>query len=131
MSEIQQIRFIITVGFHGVFVVEEDPGASPAQRDGGGAWVYEIPSAGRLKTSEVKPFREWHDTRGEYTDGSLLGFAAVGPIKPFSDRSTKIRPISSDSEGRFYYLVGSEEDLARAMHNLANLKLGGAEFKKN
>lgn len=52
-------------------------------------------------------------------------FRGRGSIAPFRDRATKVRPLTSDSKGCFYFLVGSEPELARAMHNLLNIRLGG------
>ena len=91
MVEIQHIRFIIETGFRGVFVVREGRGASVPQ-DMSGTWIYKIPATGSLQTDTIKPFRELHDTQAIYTDGTPLGFAAIGPIKPFKDQLIKVRP---------------------------------------
>lgn len=127
MSDIPLVIFIVENDFRGVFVVEKDSRADPVPRDKDGAWIYKIPETGRLKTSVIDPFRDWHDTKATYADGTTLGFAPVGPIPPYRDRSTKVRPISADSKGRFLFLVGTEEELARAMRNLGNLRLGGID----
>ena len=123
----ERVMFVVEKGFRGMFVVQQDPHAARAPKDNQGAWVYKIGATGELKTQTVQPLLSWHKTSATYSDGTELEFAAVGPIEPYKDNIVKVRSLFADSKGRHYFLVGTEEELARAVKNRANLRLGGVE----
>jgi hypothetical protein len=122
---VELIKFVIPKGFRGAFVVEEDPDAGPAPKDSDGAWVYSIGADGRLRARTVAPFRSWHETIAAYSDGTKIEFSSIGPIEPYKDATVKLRTLFADSDGRHYFLVGTEEELADAAKNRAGLEMGG------
>jgi hypothetical protein len=124
MAQIEQIKFIVPVGFRGAFAVVEDRDAPPVRQEDDLS-VYEIPQSGLLSTSSVMPLREWHTASAAFSDASPLLVKGGSPVTPYSDGEIKLRYLYTDSDGRTYFLVGTESEQAEALKHGSALHLGG------
>jgi hypothetical protein len=124
MEQVERISFIVPAGFRGAFVVAEDRNAPPVRREGGVS-IYEIPRDGLLSTSSVNPLREWHTATATFSDATRLPVGGSSPVEPYADTEVKLRYLYTDSNGRTYFLIGTESEQAETLKHRAGLRLGG------
>ena len=79
----------------------------------GDVFRYEIPDDGVLRVRDAEPIGSWHTTTAEYRGGAPLPVQTLGPIPPFTE-DVKLRSISADSQGNYYFLVGTDAELDHA-----------------
>ena len=121
----ERVHFILEDGFRGIFVVEEDIGATPAPRNSDGTWIYKMNAGARIRTQSLEPLRQWHETGASYADGVEIPFSAIPPSAPPLDSTTKLRPLFATAT-RHYYLVGTEKEFLAATRDAVNITYGHA-----
>ena len=65
------IRILLPNDYEGEFSIADDPNGTPAEVTDQ-YFTYVIPASGELRTSDIQPFRKWHQLRVEYADGRVL-----------------------------------------------------------
>jgi hypothetical protein len=102
------VQFSVPDGFHGVFKVSVDRqhGMRPAQSNG--VWVVVVPTNAHLRIADDRYFTRWHSETASFYSG-----------KPIIDDGTStnsiaLRSLFADSDGNYWWLVGTtrEQDIA-------------------
>jgi hypothetical protein len=93
------VEFVVPNGFHGVFVVKEDPVSGAAPEREGDLVRYVIPESGVLITADAEPLLNWHTPSARFANGEKISNLA-------EDRYILIG-LSNDVAGRMKWLIGS------------------------
>jgi hypothetical protein len=117
------IRFVVPERFRGIFILAVNPEAEQTPIVDG-CPVYRIPKLGVLQIRDPDPFLGWYSKEAAYDNGEPLLAGFGGPVEPYDDKEIKLYTVSADSTGRFYFLVGTEEDLAEVIQTHARLPGG-------
>jgi hypothetical protein len=115
-----KIRFVVPERFRGIFILVVNPEAEETPVVDGSP-VYRIPKEGVLQVRNAAPFLDWYSKEASYDNGEPLPAGFGGPVEPYDDKELKLYTVSADSMGRFYFLVGTEEDLAEVIKTHARL----------
>jgi hypothetical protein len=118
-----KVRFVVPERFRGLFILVVNPLVDKTPEVDGSP-VYRIPKLGVLEIQDPSPLLDWYSKEGSYDNGEPLPSGVGGPVPPYDDQEIKLYTVSADSTGRFYFLVGTEEDLAEVIQTHARLPGG-------
>lgn len=103
--------YIVPRGYRGVFMITKSRSADEVKRRDDGSYIYKIPESGVLRVPYSTPLSNWVvSVVAEYDDGEPLAAPVQAELSPVAAR-LGLHKLSADSEGNYYYFVGTDEEL--------------------
>ena len=124
-ADSSQLQFILPNHFRGVFVISEDPNAPPATVGGDGVYRLRVPKSARIKVQDTSFLNLIGSMKAKYVNGGRLPAMTLNSQPPYSDE-VSLNIVRGDSDGSFYFFVGTDRDKA-ALYKSGDLELGGVK----
>jgi hypothetical protein len=109
------VHIVVPDGFKGLVKIVKDQTGMEIELEHG-EYIYRIPTNGMLKVKEPRGLSQWHYTEASYSSGKPL------PVRPEnSSGDIALFGVGSDSLGRTFFFVGTDEEKEIAMKDSYNL----------
>ena len=105
-GSVPPVDFTVPTGFHGIFILREDPKASESLKLKEGRYLVDIPTSGIATVKSAEPLYHWHAASRLTWRPSPNGQTVASEYQLWS--------LFTTSEREHYYLVGTQAECNRA-----------------
>lgn len=123
---VSSIRFVVPDGYRGMFCIREQPNGIENTYSEDGRILYEIPKNGFLDVRDASPLQLTNSDICITHSGRSFSELPWPAQPPFDDR-VGFSGLSVSSDGRYWFLIGTEQELYKYFNDGHDISIGSVK----